>query len=206
MPSGSPQVTEICSPVEGSFISRLNGIGKNFSRGYLTDYFKVAIVSDPPVCSSATAVRREAIQSIGCFPVGITSGEDLLTWARLAVRFKLAYEARPLAVFIVSGIERQPMEADQVGVILKDLLIEYPSISGLRAYLGVWYRMQAVMAIRFGFVNLARKQASLAIFYGPLQLRNVYTLFLVFLPRVWGQSFDIRVRSFLSKKKVNTTP
>jgi glycosyltransferase involved in cell wall biosynthesis len=182
-------------PLAGrGYVSRLNGLGENFSRGIISDYFKVAIISDPPVCS---------IQSIGGFPVGIASGEDLLTWARLAVHFKLAYEARPLSVFVVSGIERQPLEADKVGDILENLLSEYPTIPGLRAYLGMWYRMQAVMAIRFGFDNLARKRAFLAILYGPGQVRNLYTLFLVFLPRVWRRTVDIRVRILLSKKKGN---
>jgi len=67
-------------------ISRFFG-NPNFVRGILDNYFAVAIRSDPPVCSSAMAVRKDAINSIGGFPVGIGSGEDLLTWARLAARY-----------------------------------------------------------------------------------------------------------------------
>jgi hypothetical protein len=95
-------------------------------------------------------VRRDAIQAIGGFPVGIGSGEDLLTWARLAVRYPLAYDARPLAVFVASGIERRPDPADRVGKALVQLVREHPGVPGLRRYLGLWYRMQAVMAMRFG--------------------------------------------------------
>ncbi len=189
-------------PVQGAaFVSRLRGSVTSFCRGILPDYFGVAISSDPPVWSSATAVRRNAIQAIGGFPVGIGSGEDLLTWARLAVRYPLAYEAQPLAVFVVSGIERQPDAADRVGRAMVQLMRAYPAVPCLRAYLGMWYRMQAVMALRFGDANMARHRAWLAVRYGPWQVRNLYTLLLAMLPTVWRQELDIRARRLLSNNK-----
>lgn len=173
----------------------------NFNRGLLPDYFTAAVASDPPVWSSATAVRREDMLAIGGFPVGIASGEDLLTWARLAVRYPLAYDARALAVFVVSGIERRPDAADRVGKALMQLECEYPSVPGLRRYLGLWYRMQAVMAMRFGDAALARQWALLTLRYGPWQLRNLYTLLLVLLPPAWRQALDTRARSLLGNHK-----
>jgi hypothetical protein len=161
------------------------------------------MASDPPVCSSATAVRRDAIQAIGGFPVGIGSGEDLLTWARLAVRYPLAYEARPLAVFVVSGIERRPDPADRVGKAWSNWRVSIPACQGLRRYLGLWYRMQAVMAMRFGEAALARQRAWLAVRYGPWQLRNLYTLFLAVLPSAWRQALDTKARSLLGNNKGN---
>ena len=193
-------------PAQGAaFASRLRGPAKHFSRGILPDYFSVAIASDPPVWTSATAVRRDAIQAIGGFPVGIGSGEDLLTWARLAVRFPVAYEARALAVFVVSGIERQPDSADRVGKAMGQLLLDYPAVQCLRAYLGLWYRMQAVMAMCFGEITLARQRARLAVRYGPRQLRNLYTLLLAMLPTAWRHALDTQVRSLFSKKKGSAT-
>ncbi len=193
-------------PVQGdAFASRLRGPAINFSRGVLPDYFSVAIVSDPPVWTSATAVQRDVIQAIGGFPVGIGSGEDLLTWAKLAVRCPLAYEAQPLVVFVVSGIERRPDAADRVGKALVQLLREYPAAPGLRGYLGLWYRMQAVMAMRFGDTALARQRAWLAVRYGPRQLRNFYTLLLALLPAAWHQALDTQVRSLFGKKKGDAT-
>jgi glycosyltransferase involved in cell wall biosynthesis len=191
-------------PASGeAFASRLRGPAASFSRGILPDYFRVAIGSDPPVCSSATALRRDAIQGIGGFPVGIGSGEDLLTWARLAVRVPLAYDVRPQAVFVVSGIERQPDAADRVGQAMVQLLREYPGVPALRAYLGLWYRMQAVMAMRFGEAALARQRAWLAVRFGPWQLRNQYTLLLALLPAIWRQALDTRVRRLFSNHKGN---
>lgn len=192
-------------PAQGAaFACRLRGPAINFSRGILPGYFSVAIASDPPVWTSATAVQRDAMHAIGGFPVGIGSGEDLLTWARLAVRFPLAYEARALAVFVVSGIERQPEAADRVGKAMGQLLRKYPAVPSLRGYLGLWYRMQAVMAMRFGDTALARQRAWLAVRYGPRQLRNLYTLLLALLPATWRQTLDSKARNLLSQKQRNS--
>jgi glycosyltransferase involved in cell wall biosynthesis len=51
---------EIVHPETGRSFSTLKGPAKNFRRGILPNYFGVAVCSDPPVCSSATAVMREA--------------------------------------------------------------------------------------------------------------------------------------------------
>ena len=189
-------------PAQGAaYTSRLRGPPADFSRGLLPDYFNVALASDPPVWSSATAVRRDAIQAIGGFPLGIGSGEDLLTWARLAVRYPLAYDARPLAVFVASGIERPPDPADRVGKALAQLAREHPGVPGLRRYLGLWYRMQAVMAMRFGDATLARQWARLAVRYGPGQIRNLYVLFLSLMPMKTQGLVDLSIRKLLNTRK-----
>jgi glycosyltransferase involved in cell wall biosynthesis len=173
---------EIVHPEKGRSLSTLKGPAKKFRRGILSNYFGVGACSDPPVWSSATAVMRDAIQAIGGFPVGIGSGEDLLTWARLAVRFPLAYEARSLAVFRVSGIHRRADPANKVGHALEQLVENFPHVPSVRAYLGLWYRMQAVIAMRFGDAALARQWAGLAVRFGPCQIRNFYVLCLAALP------------------------
>lgn len=181
-------------PRDGEYQARLRGVPAGFRRGVLDDYFAVAAVSDPPVNSSVVSVFRSAIQSIGGFPEGIASGEDLLTWARLAARFPLGYDARALSVFEVSGIERQPDPAQQVTQALAHLLAKSPSTPGLRAYLGMWCRMQAVMALRFNNVSLARRCAWSALWYGPKQWRNGYTFFLSLLPSGLRSGLDAALR------------
>ena len=185
---------EIWHSEKGKSVSRLHGSASNFKRGILGDYFGVAICSDPPVWSSATAVKRCAIQSIGGFPVGIGSGEDLLTWARLAVRYPLAYEARSLSIFRVSDTHRRADPTNKVANSLNALVMEYASVPNLCSYLGLWYRMQAVMAMRFQDHGMARRRAWLAVKYGPRQLRNVYTLLLALLPASCRQPLDAMLR------------
>ena len=192
---------EIRHPETGRSFSKLGGASKDFYRGILKNYFDVAICSDPPVCSSATAVSRNALYEIGCFPVGVGSGEDLLTWARLAVRYPLAYEARCHAIFRVSDNHRPADASDRVGTALRQLLDDSPSVVALRSYLGLWYRIQAVMAMRFCESALARRRALLSVRYAPLQIRNLYTLILALLPIKWRQFFDKKVRNFFSYKR-----
>lgn len=174
---------------------RLRGLPSGFTRGILELYFVIAMQSDPPVCSSAMAVKRGAIKAIGGFPVGIKSGEDLLTWGRLALRFPLAYDIRCQSVFQISGIERRPDPAQRVTQEYKILLSQYADVPGFRSYVALWCRMQAVMALRFNETALARHSAMLSFRYGPLQFRNGYTLVLTYMPTGLRATLD----SFLRK-------
>lgn len=64
----------------------LNKLPFNGDTGLLTNYFEVCSCSHPPVWSSAVCVEKSLLQEIGGFPLGVTSGEDLLTWARIAIK------------------------------------------------------------------------------------------------------------------------
>ncbi|MFM2007656.1 MAG: hypothetical protein RLZZ09_3311 [Pseudomonadota bacterium] len=174
--------------------NRLRGIPADFRRGILPDYFQVAMQSDPPAWTSAVACRRAAIERVGGFPRGIGSGEDLLTWARLAVVYPLAYARQPLATFHASGIGRAPDAADPVGLALSDLTREHPEQSGLPAYLGLWFRMQAVKALCLGDGRLARRFAWKATRAAPGQWRNPYTLLLAWLPSGLSARLDAWLR------------
>ena len=44
--------------------------------GILNNYFEVACVSHPPLCSSAIVIKKKAIQAIGGFPLGIKSRSE----------------------------------------------------------------------------------------------------------------------------------
>ncbi len=194
---------QIRHPREGVFDSRLRGVKSNFIRGLLPNYFLVAMQSDPPVWSSAVALRRAAIESIGGFPLGVDSGEDLLTWARLAVRYPLAYDVRPLAIFHVSGYDRHADPKHLVSAALTELVSAYPNTVGLRNYLGLWYRIQSVMAMRYDEAGLAQLCARRAVWYGPRQWRNGYTLLLAWLPSTWRRCLDGALRRAAEIVKIN---
>jgi len=170
-----------------------------FVRGILDNYFAVAIRSDPPVCSSAMAVRKDAINSIGGFPVGIGSGEDLLTWARLAARYPLAYENKGFSVFNISGIERCPDRDNQVGKQLLKLLSDFPATPGLPRYIGLWFRMRSVMAARFRLRSIAVSSAVLSVRYSASSPHSWYCLLLSILPWDLGAFFDRSLRKFISR-------
>lgn len=118
--------------------------------GVLSNYFEVASCSHPPLWTSAVMVKKSAIQFIGGFPIGIKSGEDLLTWARLACQFSISYYTTPLATFIFDEQhfnedqhQRKPEKIDYVGYELAKLYEKRQHIIGLRSYVGLWHKMRA---------------------------------------------------------------
>ncbi|HWR90758.1 MAG TPA: glycosyltransferase family A protein [Dissulfurispiraceae bacterium] len=135
----------------------LKGMPGAFVSGVLSDYFLVAAYSDPPLCSSAVAVTRDAITGAGGFPENVSTGEDLLTWARLASRYDIAYTVVPKSSFwmplkISDRPGRFPQMPDRVGDGLMALKQEHPSarMKGLRDYIALWHRMRAVLYMHLG--------------------------------------------------------
>ena len=126
-------------------------------RGVLTNCFEVASCSHPPMWTSAVCIDRDLLQEIGGFPVGIKSGEDLLTWARIAVRTQWAYSMKPMAQYnLGEGYDKKNLPprrqdaGDPVGKALKELYQSHPNLVGFRKYLSHWHKMRASVAIRYG--------------------------------------------------------
>lgn len=124
--------------------------------GILSNYFEVASCSHPPLWTSAVMVKKSAIQSIGGFPIGIKSGEDLLTWARLACKYSIAYTKISQAIYnLGEGYNKKNLpprrqdKGDPVGKILVELYKKYPKTRGMKAYISHWHKMRASVAIRY---------------------------------------------------------
>lgn len=137
--------------------------------GLLTNYFEVAACSHPPICSISIVVRKTAIRAVGGFPAGIAHGEDLLTWARLAVHCQIAYTKAVCAVYVLKaahGDGSRPVNIPQgnaVGRQLEQLLglCTGQTRRDLRAYIGRWYKIRAHLFLRGGermnaLVNICR--------------------------------------------------
>ncbi len=163
--------------------------------GILEDYFAIAARSDPPLCSSAVAVKSSAIRAIGGFPRGVTSGEDLLTWARLAVAHQIAFSAERLSIFHLggycppSGLRRQPPDRDVVGPELRRLLplTRGPQNRSLCLYLGMWNKMRASILLRAGRRSAALNHALRAIAWNPWNWRYYALLLLSLCPSRGGR-------------------
>lgn len=146
-------------------------------RGILTNYFEVASCSHPPVCSISVCIERKLLQEIGGFPIGIKSGEDLLTWARIAVRTQWAYSLKVLSQYNVDQVSikepptRIPEEVDVVGDELKKLWRNNPHIRGQRKYLSLWHKMRSSMYMRLGYKKECAKEAFWALRYNPLNYK-----------------------------------
>lgn len=157
-------------------------------RGVLTNYFEVASCSHPPVWTSAVCIERALLQEIGGFPVGIKSGEDLLTWARIAVRTQWAYSMRALAQFNVEGYEinerpkRIPAEVDVVGDELKLMYKDNPKAKGLRHYIAHWYKMRSSVYMRLGMRRKSIREAFKGVKLHPLNYKLYVYIILNVIP------------------------
>lgn len=124
--------------------------------GILTNYFEVASCSHPPLWTSAVAARKSALESVGGFPIGIKSGEDLLTWARLACRYKIAYCREALAVFQDSSDDRMSKPTLRLGgerFVADELIKLYDSEQSIekkkffKAYITRWLKSWCIILI-----------------------------------------------------------
>lgn len=155
--------------------------------GVLSNYFEVASTSHPPMWTSAVMARKKAFQEIGGFPVGIKSGEDLLTWARLACRFKIAYSRKVCATFNVEGYDvkekpkRVPAEIDVVGKELERIARDY-NPRGINRYISHWHKMRSSIYLRLNMRKQSIKEALTGLRFQPTNYKLMAFIALNLIP------------------------
>lgn len=172
--------------------------------GVLTNYFEVASCSHPPICSISIMVKKEAIQAIGGFPVGIKSGEDLLTWARLATHYSIAYCRKVQAIFIQDfshNINQVPSRLHDNSDIVEIELIKLLSFldSSQRKhfyhYLSLWFKMRTSVYLRIYDIRHTWKYGLKSIRYNITNYKVYFMMFMVLLPRSVQQIIKDRYAS-----------
>lgn len=166
---------------------QINGLKNLNSVEEIENYFDICAKSDPLLWSSAVAVKKEAIIDVGGFPEGITSGEDLVTWAKLACKYRIAYYNCVSSRFHFNRPEqkipkRKPDSPDLVGKELKSLEKKFDLIS-LRRYRGWYKKNRAVHAFESGYRFECIKSCILAFYLLPKDIKAVRLLVLPFIPR-----------------------
>ncbi len=139
--------------------------------GIMENYFEIACHSHPPLCSSAVVIRKTALMAIGGFPTDIQAGEDLLTWARLAAHYPIAYTKQHLAIYHATNNfaeppKRQPARKDRVAEELYKLSAN-KQIPQLRNYLSHWHKMRCSIYLRMGERRKVLREALKALYYNP---------------------------------------
>lgn len=74
-------------------------VALNLERGYMN--YPEAYLYDltMPVTSITTCMPRRVLDEMGGFPLGIKLGEDFLLWAKIAIKYKVAFCEKPLAYY-----------------------------------------------------------------------------------------------------------
>ena len=164
--------------------------------GILSNYFEVACCSHPPLWTSAVMVKKQAIRDICGFPIGIPSGEDLLTWARLAIQYNIAYSCHSMAIYNTRNEQERSLSdlrktappdlksvKDQVGLALQHLYIEHRDDNQkkqLAMYIAFRYKMRAVVNLNLNYRFAAIKCSCKSLAFNKKKL-NVYFLILLSL-------------------------
>lgn len=160
-------------------------------KGILSNYFEVASCSHPPLWTSAIVVKRNAILSVGGFPVGITSGEDLIVWAKLAFSYEIAYSLKPLATFILDSshiVSNKPSRLHDDGdYVAEELILLYNRASsdqrkGLKRYVSLWYKMRASVFLRLNDKKGTLKYSIYSLKYNILNYKVYFFMCMVLLP------------------------
>ena len=185
-----------CKAQATTYVQCQNGVKKNIilnrlpftgEHGVLTNYFEVATHSNPPVCSICVCIERMLLQELGGFPLGIKSGEDLLTWARIATRTHWAYSLKPYAIFNMEGYnknerpKRIPADIDVVGNELKQLWKQNPQTKGLKQYIAHWHKMRSSIYLRLGMRRKSIREALIGLRYAPLNWKLYGYVVLAFI-------------------------
>jgi hypothetical protein len=190
-------------------LPRINAVSDASWEGILDDYFRIAATSDPPLWTSAVAVTKKAIRAVGGFEVGVTSGEDLLAWARLAVRYPIAYSAQHLSLYHLGKnrtpamLQRRPDQRDVVGVELRKLLTGVPPERRreLRRYIGMWDKMQASKLLQQRDTRASLRHSAAAVRCRPLEWKLYIYILLGLLPsRIAQWAFVQMLRATESRR------
>ncbi len=59
--------------------------------GIIPDYFRSSLYGASPICTGAVAVPRYVFETVGFFPEGVRRGGDLDMWARIALKYPIAF-------------------------------------------------------------------------------------------------------------------
>lgn len=157
--------------------------------GIFESYFKVASKSDPPIWSSAVIVEKKAINSIGGFPLGVTFGEDLLTWAKLALNCGIAYSTHPCAIcWPPADVHDRPgrfgnltdIVGQELGKLIKDA--ENAEVEDLKEYAALWHRMRASILLNLGKREMAFKELRIAISLSKMNIRCLLYVLIALMP------------------------
>lgn len=161
--------------------ARILGLKSNDENFVLDNYFEVASRAAPPLWTSAVVVRKCAMIEVGGFMTGVKSGEDLLAWARLAVKNRIAFCRQPKAVYMQGYSNlRLPEKVDLVGKQFEILFRNNRDVRHLRKYVSFWYKMRMCRCIGNRMYGKALAAYFKSVMWNPFQL-GIYPTIIRFL-------------------------
>lgn len=82
------------------------GIPKEPFEGILPHYFRIAALGDPPIWTSVVGVPKKIFIEIGGFPEGEWMGEDHALWAKIALKYPIAFSSQIGGIYHTDAVNR----------------------------------------------------------------------------------------------------
>ena len=155
--------------------------------GIIDNYFEVSNHSDPPIWTSAVCIRKKDLLDVGGFPAGVKAGEDLITWARLALKGHFAYSVTPLSIYYQSTFDKLPPPPPSYDFIGNQLVEMGRNSKGrekkeLNKYISRWNKMRAALFLINGKEMQALKEISKSFWYDLSNFKAGALFFLLPMP------------------------
>ena len=157
---------------------RIRDEGAASERLLMKDYFADVLEVEHPVHMSSLAVTKASLGKVGGFPIGITSGEDIITVARLVCSGDLAYSNVATGYYLLPPVSlvkpqgfsiRRPQKPDYVGNDLQRLRSESHRFQdSLTRFLADWFRIRSMI-----FLELNERRDSLAELWKAVRLDGI---------------------------------
>ncbi len=169
----------------------------------IDDYFQEAHDHHLPFNSSSVMLRRDVALSVGGFMQGVTAGEDLLMWARMACAGPVALSAERTACYVEPPVQvglgkaaiRRPQSPDVVAAALEDLVRAHPRRPSLRLHLADWHRMRAVMLMELGERSASLGEWLRAMRWHQATRKDLAGLAFLLMPTGWRDGLLARWRA-----------
>ncbi|MET3473688.1 glycosyltransferase involved in cell wall biosynthesis [Novosphingobium sp. 1529] len=108
------------APAGQTIQNRLEPSLAQSGRCVIPDYFLSAARGDQPFYTSSVCLRHDAIGKLGGFRSGVTHGEDLDLWARLALEYPIAFDPTPKVTYRMDASNRAMHKCPPFGWIFRD--------------------------------------------------------------------------------------
>lgn len=80
--------------------------------GVVEDFFASFANSLSLVNSSTACVKKDALESVGGFPLGVRRGEDVIAWVKLALAYPVAHASVVTVVFNQEAVNRSDLNRE----------------------------------------------------------------------------------------------
>lgn len=171
--------------------------------GIMNNYYRMASGTDFPIHMSSYIVRKSEIKKVGCFPVGVPSGEDVITLARLFGVCDFAYSKLPTSLYYLSYEPKNKRPIQMVKPLDKafDALLQTAAHrKDVRLFVSSWYKRRMVAAIYAHKYGLMTVEFFHAFWLYPLQKKLYTSLLLTFFSVYTGKDL-YSINQYIKKKK-----